>query len=98
MQTAWTCVSLIHYAAAYQDEYESLSLSIALTLRMLFSLSVDAHLTQLFVQSGGPGLSCRVTLRTEHLLVPVDEVAVAQSDHLHAAIQTIERRMWFYYK
>lgn len=45
---------------------------------------VKAHLTQLFVQSGGPGLSGGVTLGTEHLLVPVDEVAVAQSDHLHA--------------
>lgn len=54
-----------------------------------------AHLTQLFVQSGGPGLGCRVALRAEHLLVPVDEVAVAQSDHLHAAGQTIERGMWF---
>lgn len=55
-----------------------------------------AHLTQLFIQSGGPGLGCRVALRAEHLLVPVDEVAVAQSDHLHAARQTIERGLWFW--
>lgn len=50
-----------------------------------------AHLSQLFVQSGGPGLGCRVALRAEHLLVPVDEVAVAQSDHLHTGEQTIQR-------
>lgn len=45
---------------------------------------MKAHLTQLFVQSGGPGLGGSVALGTEHLLVPVNEVAVAQSDHLHA--------------
>lgn len=42
-----------------------------------------AHLTQLLVQSGSSGLSCSVTLGAEHLLVPVNEVAMAQSDHLH---------------
>lgn len=44
---------------------------------------MKAHLTQLLIQSGGSGLGSSVTLRTEHLLVPVNEVAVAQSDHLH---------------
>lgn len=53
---------------------------------------MKAHLTQLLVQSGGPGLSGGVTLGTEHLLVPVDEVAVAQSDHLHADAWTGGKR------
>lgn len=55
-----------------------------------------AHLAQFFVQSGGPGLSRRVELRAEHLLVPVDKIAVAQSDHLHTGRQSIEIGMWFW--
>lgn len=55
-----------------------------------------AHLAQLFVQSGGPGLGRCVELRAEHVLVPVDEVAVAQSDHLHTGRQSIEGGMWFW--
>lgn len=58
--------------------------------------AVDAHLAQLFVQSGGPGLSCCVAMRTEHLLVPVNEVAVTQPDHLHTNTQTSERGIWFH--
>lgn len=55
----------------------------------IFSFTcVKAHLTQLLVQSGGPGLSGGVALGTEHLLVPVNEVAVAQSDHLDAETWT----------
>lgn len=52
------------------------------------SVSADAHLAELFVQGGGPGLGCCVTLGAEHLLVPVDEVAVAQPDHLHTDTHT----------
>lgn len=48
---------------------------------------MDTHLPQLLVQSGGPGLSWCVALRTEHLLVPVNEVAVTQPDHLHTKEQ-----------
>ena len=43
------------------------------------------HLAQLLVQGGGTGLGGRPLLRAEHLLVPVDEVAVAQADDLHTA-------------
>ena len=43
------------------------------------------HLAQLLVQGGGAGLGRRPLLHAEHLLVPVDEVAVAQADDLHAA-------------
>lgn len=43
------------------------------------------HLAQLFVQSGGTGLCRSPLLHTEHLLVPVDEVTVAQTDDLHTA-------------
>lgn len=43
------------------------------------------HLAQLLVQGGGAGLRGRPLLHAEHLLVPVDEVAVAQADDLHAA-------------
>lgn len=43
------------------------------------------HLAQLFVQGGGTGL-CRCSfLHAEHLLVPVNEVAVAQTDDFHTA-------------
>lgn len=43
------------------------------------------HLPQLLIEGGGPGLGWRPALGTVHLLVPVDEVAVAETDHLHAA-------------
>lgn len=43
------------------------------------------HLPQLLVEGGGPGLGWRAALGTVHLLVPVDEVAVPEPDHLHAA-------------
>lgn len=43
------------------------------------------HLAQLLAQRGGAGLRRRAPPRAEHLLVPVDEVAVAQADDLHAA-------------
>lgn len=43
------------------------------------------HLAQLLVQGGGAGLGGRPLLHAEHLLVPVDEVAVAQADDLHTA-------------
>lgn len=110
LPSAWTSITFRHFTCIFNSLHcwqcikTNLKASASAWLwhfgiirsrRMLSSLSADAHLTQLFVQSGGPGLSCRVTLRTEHLLVPVDEVAVAQSDHLHAGIQTIERGMWF---
>lgn len=44
------------------------------------------HLPQLLVEGGGPRLSRRPALGTVHLLVPVDEVAVPEADHLHAAV------------
>lgn len=43
------------------------------------------HLAQLFVQSGGTGLRRGPLLHAEHLLVPVDKVAVAQADDFHTA-------------
>lgn len=43
------------------------------------------HLAQLLVEGGGAGLRRCPLLCAEHLLVPVDEVAVAQADDLHAA-------------
>lgn len=43
------------------------------------------HLAQLLVQGGGTGLCRRPLLHAEHLLVPVDKVAVAQADDLHTA-------------
>lgn len=43
------------------------------------------YLTQLLVQRGSAGLRGRPLLRTEHLLVPVDEVAVAQANDLDTA-------------
>lgn len=43
------------------------------------------HLAQLLVQGGGTGLCGRPLLHAEHLLIPVDEVAVAQADDLHTA-------------
>lgn len=46
------------------------------------------HLAQLFVQSGGTGLCGRPLLHAEHLLVPVDEIAVAQTDDFHTAQRT----------
>lgn len=48
-----------------------------------YRVSLDTYLSQFLVQSGGPGLSCCVTLWAEHLLVPVNEVAVTEPDHLH---------------
>lgn len=53
---------------------------------------IGAHLAQLLIQSGGPGFSCSVTLWAEHLLVPVNKVAVAQPDHLHTETQKGDRR------
>ena len=43
------------------------------------------HLAQLLIQGGGAGLRRRPLLHAEHLLVPVDEVAVAQANDLHTA-------------
>lgn len=43
------------------------------------------HLAQLFIQRGGTGLCRRPLLHAEHLLVPVDEVAVAQTNDFHTA-------------
>lgn len=43
------------------------------------------HLPQLLIEGGGPGLGWRPALGTVHLLVPVDEVAVPETDHLHTA-------------
>lgn len=43
------------------------------------------HLAQLLIQRGGAGLRGRPFLHAEHLLVPVDEVAVAQADDLNTA-------------
>lgn len=50
-----------------------------------------AHLAQLLIQSGCPGLSCCVTLGAEHVLVPVNEVTVTQPDHLHTDAPTCKR-------
>lgn len=46
------------------------------------------HLAQLLVQSGGAGFCRGPLLHAEHLLVPVDEVAVAQTDDFHTALGT----------
>lgn len=50
------------------------------------------HLAQLFIQSGGTGLCRRLPLHAEHLLVPVDEVAVAQTNDFHTAYRGQEVR------
>lgn len=44
------------------------------------------HLAQLLIQGGGTGLCRRPLLHAEHLLIPVDEVAVAQTDDFHTAL------------
>lgn len=43
------------------------------------------HLAQLLIQSGGACLCRGPLLHAEHLLVPVDEIAVAQTDDFHTA-------------
>lgn len=41
------------------------------------------HLSQFFIQCGGPGLCCCVTMAAEHPPVPINEITVTQTNHLH---------------
>jgi len=44
------------------------------------------HLSQLFIKCGSPGLCCCVTTTAEHPPVPINEVTVTQTNHLHTTI------------
>lgn len=51
-------------------------------------------LTQLLVQGGGSGFGWRVLLSVIHLQIPVNELTLTQTDHLHAEGQEENKNEW----